>query len=137
MSVRRVLAGTAGSLAMASTAAMLALFVVSGTTGGAAGTIAAAIIYMTPLMMFQAATERPFGRWVDAARFPFDWFVYGGTKLAIGVAAAITGSVLMLLFGFATSWQNLYLANRMVVVVSLIGSCAVRLYSTTRSRLEE
>ena len=47
------------------------------------------------------------------------------------------GSSLVLLLGIVNSWQDLYLANRIVVVVSMIVLCLIRLYATTRSRLEE
>ena len=39
--------------------------------------------------------------------------------------------------GAQRKWQDLYLANRLVVVVSVIASCLIRLYGTTRRRLKE
>jgi sigma-B regulation protein RsbU (phosphoserine phosphatase) len=117
--------------------AFLALFVVQGNVRGDIGkTIAAAIVYMVPLLALQAVTEKTLRRWSDASNFPVDWIVYGGAKLVIGLACAAIGSALALLLGIVSRWQDLYLPNRMVVVVSVIAACLVRLYGTTRSRLE-
>lgn len=55
----------------------------------------------------------------------------------LGLAAAAIGSALALLLGIVSAWRDLYLPNRMVVVVSVIAACLIRLYSVTRSRLEE
>ena len=118
--------------------AFLALFVVQGNVRGDVGrTIAAAIVYMVPLLALQAATEKTLRRWADTSQFPVDWIVYGGAKLVMGLASAAVGSALALLLGIVSRWQDLYLPNRMVVVVSVIAACLVRLYGTTRSRLEE
>ena len=118
--------------------ALLALFVVEGTVKSDVGkTLAAAIVYMLPLLALQAVTEKPLRRRADTSRFPVDWIVYGGAKLVLGLAAAAIGSALALLLGIVARWQDLYLPNRMVVVVSVIAACLVRLYGTTRSRLEE
>ncbi|MGA7409412.1 MAG: PP2C family protein-serine/threonine phosphatase [Bryobacteraceae bacterium] len=120
------------------TCALLALFVVQGNVQGDVGkTLAAAIVYMLPLLALQAATEKTLRHWSDASRFPVDWIVYGGAKLVIGLASAAVGSALALLLGIVGKWQDLYLPNRMVVVVSVIAACLIRLYGTTRSRLEE
>jgi phosphoserine phosphatase RsbU/P len=135
---RRVVWGATISLASAIVCAILALFVIRGTLSSAVGTtIAAAIVYMLPLMALQAATEKALRQWSDASRFPLDWIVYGGAKLTLGLVAAGIGSLLAMLLGIVREWQDLYLANRMVVVMSVIVACLIRLYSTTRSRLEE
>jgi|SRR5271157_815306 len=135
---RRVAWGATISLASAIVCAILALFVIRGTLSSAVGTtIAAAIVYMLPLMALQAATEKALRQWSDASRFPLDWIVYGGAKLTLGLVAAGIGSLLAMLLGIVREWQDLYLANRMVVVMSVIVACLIRLYSTTRSRLEE
>ena len=135
---RRVVRAATISLASAAGCAVLALFVIRGTLSSAVGTtIAAAIVYMLPLMALQAATEEALRRWADASRFPVDWIVYGGAKLTLGLVVAGIGSSLALLLGIVRKWQDLYLANRMAVVVPVIASCLIRLYSTTRSRLEE
>jgi len=118
--------------------ALLALFVVQGNVKGDVGkTLAAALVYMLPLLALQAVTEKTLRRWADASRFPVDWVVYGGAKLVLGLAAAAVGSALAMLLGIVGKWQDLYLPNRMVVVVSVIAACLFRLYGTTRSRLEE
>lgn len=118
--------------------AVLVLFVLQGTLSSGVGqTIAAAIVYTLPLMALQAATEEALRRRVDASRFPLDWIVYGGAKLTLGLVAAGIGSSLALLLGILKKWQDLYLANRLMVVVYVIASCLIRLYGTTRSRLEE
>jgi serine phosphatase RsbU (regulator of sigma subunit) len=136
--VRRVVWVAALSLASTVGCALLALFVLRGTLGSDVGSsIAVAIIYMLPLLALQASTEKALRRLADASRFPVDWIVYGGAKLAIGLAAAGIGSSLVLLLGIVGRWQDLYLANRMVVVVSVIAACLIRWYGTTRSRLEE
>ncbi len=98
---------------------------------------AAATVYTIPLLALQAVTEKALQRWANASRFPVDWIVYAGAKLMIGLTAAAIGSALALLLGIVRNWQDLYLPNRMVVVVSVIAACLFRLYSTTRSRLEE
>ncbi len=117
--------------------ALLALFLVEGRVQGEIGkTLAAAIVYMLPLLALQALTEKTLRRWADASRFPLDWIVYGGAKLVLGLACAAIGSALALMLGIVGRWQELYLPNRMVVVVSVIAACLIRLYGTTRSRLE-
>jgi sigma-B regulation protein RsbU (phosphoserine phosphatase) len=126
------------SLLVAAICAVLVLFVLRGTVSSGVGqTLAAAIVYVLPLLALQAATEKALRRRADASRFPLDWILYGGAKLTIGLAAAGIGSSLALLLGIMRDWQDLYLANRMVVIVSVIASCLIRLYGTTRSRLEE
>jgi len=73
--------------------ALLALFVVQGNVKGDVGkTLAAALVYMLPLLALQAVTEKTLRRWADASRFPVDWVVYGGAKLVLGLAAAAVGS---------------------------------------------
>jgi sigma-B regulation protein RsbU (phosphoserine phosphatase) len=135
---RRVVWAATISLACAAVGAVLALFVIRGTLGSAVGTaLAAAIVYMLPFVALLAATEKALRRWADASRFPFDWILYGGAKLTLGLVAAGIGSALALLLGIVSKWQDLYLPNRMAVVVPVIASCLIRLYSTTRSRLEE
>src|SRR5512133_2873135 len=117
---------------------LLILFVLRGALSSGVGqTIAAAIVYVLPLMALQAATEAALGRRADALRFPLDWMFYGGAKLTLVLAAAGIGSSLAFLLGIVDKWQDLYVANRIVVVVSMIASCMIRLYATTRSRLEE
>ncbi len=117
---------------------VLVLFVLRGTLGSeVVQTIAAAVVYALPLLALHIPTEEALRRRVDASRFPLDWILYGGAKLTLGLAAAAIGSSLALLLGIVGNWQDLYLANRLVVVVSVISSCLIRLYGTTRSRLEE
>lgn len=135
---RRVATGTAISLLFATSCAILVLFVLRGTLSSGVGeTIAAAIVYTVPLLALQAATEQALRRRADAAHFPLDWILYGGAKLTLGLVAAGIGSSLVLLFGIIRDWQDLYLANRLAVIASVIVSCLIRLYGTTRSRLEQ
>jgi phosphoserine phosphatase RsbU/P len=118
--------------------AVLAVFVLRGTVSAEMGSaITLAILYTLPIMALQAATEQPLRRHADSLRFPLDWILYAGTKLILGLAAAGIGSLLALLFGIVKHWQELELANRMVVVVSVIVSCLIRVYGTTRHRLEQ
>ncbi len=118
--------------------ALLSLFILRGSFGGDAGqAVAIAIIYLLPMMALQASTEKTLRRWADAARFPKDWIIYGGAKLTLALACAGIGSLLTLLLGIVKRWSELYLANRMVVVVTVVAACLIRLYSRTRSRLEE
>jgi len=126
------------SLSSAAGCALLALFVLRGTLGSDVGrTLGAACVYLLPLLAVTAPTEAPVRRISDAMRFPMDWFVYGGAKLGLGLVAAGIGSALALLLGIVDRWQDLYLANRMVVVVSVVMSLLIRFYGMTRSRLEE
>ena len=126
------------SLLLAVGCGVLILFVLRGTLSSGVGqTLAAAIVYVLPLMALQAATEAALGRRADALRFPLDWIFYGGAKLTLVLAAAGIGSSLAFLLGIVDKWQDLYVANRIVVVVSMIASCMIRLYATSRSRLEE
>ncbi|MGD1105605.1 MAG: PP2C family protein-serine/threonine phosphatase [Terracidiphilus sp.] len=135
---KRILQALAIGLALTAGSALLALYIMRGTFGGEAGmVVAVAIIYMLPLVALQAITEKTLRRWADASRFPMDWIVYGGAKLTLSLAAAGIGSLLTLLLGIVHKWSDLYLANRMVVVVSVVAACLMRLYSRTRSRLEE
>ena len=136
-SARRLIVATVVSFGATATCALVALFVYSGTLNSAAIAVVAAVIYMMPLMLLQATTEKPLRRWADTAQFPVDWTIYGGLKLAIGLLVAAIGTSVMLLLGIAHSWRELYLANRMVVVVSLVVACVARLYSVTKDRLEE
>lgn len=125
-------------LASAAACAVLAFFLANGTLSRGVGTtIAAAMVYMLPLMALQISADKPLRRWTDASRFPLDWIVFGGAQLTIGLAAAAIGSALLLLLGIMRNWQDLYLPNRMVVAASVIATCSVRLYTTTRGRLEE
>jgi len=136
--IRRVALATAIFLVSTLGSAALALFIINGTLRIDIGvTLAAAIVYGGPLVALYAATEQALRRVADASRFPLDWVVYGGAKLIIGLVAAAIGSSLALLLGIVKRWQDLYLANRMVVVVSVIAALLIRFYSTTRSRLEE
>jgi phosphoserine phosphatase RsbU/P len=135
---RHVAKATTISLLFASSCAVLVLFVLRGTLSSGMGqTIAAAIVYTLPLVALQVATEQALRRRADASRFPLDWILYGGAKLTLALAAAGIGSSLALLLGIIKNWQDLYLANRLVVIASVIVSCLIRLYGTTRSRLEE
>jgi len=135
---KKLLWVAAATIAATASCALLAQFVLRGTVGGEAGiVVAVAIIYMLPLAALQAVTEKTLRRWSDASRFPMDWIVYGGAKLTLALAAAGIGSLLTLLLGIVHKWSDLYLANRMVVAVSVVAACLVRLYSRTRNRLEE
>ncbi|MGO8933268.1 MAG: PP2C family protein-serine/threonine phosphatase [Terracidiphilus sp.] len=135
---KRILQVLAVGLALAAGCALLVLFVMRGTLGSEAGTaVVVAFIYSLPLMALQAATEKQLRRWSDASRFPMDWIVYGGAKLILSLATAGIGSALTLLLGIVPRFSDLYLANRLVVVVSVGIACAIRLYSRTRNRLEE
>lgn len=89
------------------------------------------------MLAIEAATEKAVRRWADQSRFPIDWIVYGGAKVVLGLVVAGIGTALMLLLGMVARWQDLYIANRMVIVVWVIASCLVRLYSMTRRRLED
>jgi sigma-B regulation protein RsbU (phosphoserine phosphatase) len=129
----RILLFSFGAAAICSA---VALFVVFGTLRGLGWTVAAAMIYMTPLMLLQALTEKRLVAWADAAHFPFDWMIYGGAKLVFALTAAAVGSCFMMILGIVGHWQDLYLANRMVVVVSVVIACLIRLYSSTKNRLE-
>lgn len=85
--------GRQRSLSATAVCAVLALFVVRGTLRSDVGTaIAAAIVYLLPLMALQAPTEKALRRWVDELRFPVDWIVYAGAKLTLGLVAAGIGS---------------------------------------------
>lgn len=135
---RHVAKATAISLLFAASCSVLVLFALRGTLSSGVGqTIAAAIVYTLPLVALQVATEQALRRRADASRFPLDWILYGGAKLTLALAAAGIGSSLALLLGIIRNWQDLYLANRLVVIVSVIVSCLIRLYGTTRSRLEQ
>lgn len=135
---KRILKVLAVGLALTAGCALLVLFVMRGTLGSEAGTaVAVSIIYALPLMALQAVTEKLLRRWADASRFPMDWIVYGGAKLILSLAAAGVGSALTLLLEIVPKLSDLYLANRLVVVVSVGIACAIRLYSKTRNRLEE
>jgi phosphoserine phosphatase RsbU/P len=134
---RRVVLVVMSGLACTSLAVVLVLFVMNGTLRGYGTAIVFGIVYALPLMALQAATEAGLRRWADASRFPFDWIVYAGAKLIIALVSAGIGSSLALLVGLAKGWQELYIPNRMVVVLSLFIACALRFYSTTRNRLEE
>jgi sigma-B regulation protein RsbU (phosphoserine phosphatase) len=130
---RRVILGVAMSLA----ASALAVFVWGGGWSDLGGALVAALVYGLPLLAIEAATEKTALRWADRSRFPIDWIVYAGIKVALGLVVAGIGTALMLLLGIVSRWQQLYIANRMVVVVWVIASCLVRLYNMTRRRLED
>jgi phosphoserine phosphatase RsbU/P len=130
---RRVILGVAMSLA----ASALAVFVWGGGWSDLGGALVAALVYGLPILAIEAATEKTVRRWADGSRFPLDWIVYGGAKVVLGLVVAMIGTALMLLLGIVSRWQQLYVANRMVVVVWVIASCLVRLYNMTRRRLEE
>src|SRR5271157_5155156 len=128
---RRVAWGATISLASAIVCAILALFVIRGTLSSAVGTtIAAAIVYMLPLMALQAATEKALRQWSDASRFPLDWIVYGGAKLTLGLVAAGIGSGLASLLRRGQHGQDLPVAERKVVGMAVIVACLILLYST-------
>jgi serine phosphatase RsbU (regulator of sigma subunit) len=135
---KRILQALALGLALSAACALLVLFVLQGKFGGEAGTaVEVAFIYALPLMALQAATEKQLRRWADASPFPIDWIVYGGAKLTLSLITAGIGGALTLLLGIVHKWSDLYLANRLVVVISVGIACVIRLYSRTRNRLEE
>ena len=134
---KRMIWGAVLPISAAAGCAVVALFVVYGSISSGVGTaVAAALIYMTPLMLLQAITEKRLRSWADATPSPLDWIGYGGAKLVTGGIAAAIGTLLMVLLGIVQSWRDLYLANRMVVVVSFVFALLIRLYSTTKNRLE-
>jgi hypothetical protein len=105
---KRVVWLVAVALAAAIGCALLALFVFRGTLSSDVGTtLAAAVVYLLPMLALQAATEEVLRRRADASRFPVDWIVYGGGKLALGLVAAAIGSWLALLLGIVATWREL------------------------------
>jgi sigma-B regulation protein RsbU (phosphoserine phosphatase) len=124
-------------LAVGAACGLLAHFVMGGRFDAEVGMIIAlTTVYVLPLLALQAITEPALRRWSDASAFPLDWIVYGGAKLIICLASAAVSSSLALLLGIVTRWQDLYVANRMMVVIAVLAACLVRLNSTMRSRLE-
>ena len=136
-SARRGVLTAALSLSAVAGSAVLALFVFGGGWRDAGTALGVAVLYGLPILAVEALTETRLRRWADASRFPVDWVVYGGLKIVLGLAVAAIGSALVLLLGIVRDWHYLYLPNRMVVVVWVIASCLVRLYRTTRQRLED
>lgn len=129
---------TSLGVAIAIGCALVSLFILRGSIGGEVGkVVATAVIYILPSMAFQAATEKRLRQWADGSQFPMDWIVYGGAKLILATAAAGVASLLTLLLNIMQHFSDLYLANRMVVVVTVLTACAIRLHQSTRNRLEE
>jgi sigma-B regulation protein RsbU (phosphoserine phosphatase) len=131
-SKKRLVAMTIG---LAIAIAALVKFVITGSLGGLGGMLAAAFLYLLPIVATLGITERPMRRWMAAARFPMDWVIYVAVKLTATVAAAAVGGFLTVQTGLASA-ADLYTMNRVVVVMVLLVGCATEFYSATRSRLE-
>lgn len=116
---------------------LLALFVTGGGLRDVGTALSVAAVYGLPILALESLTEKSLRQRANAVQFPLDWIVYAGAKLVLGCVAVAAGSAMVLLLGIIGRWQDLYLANRTVVVVWVIASCLIRLYGNTRSRLEE
>ena len=122
---------------LAASCSLLTLFILRGSFGGSAGkAVAVAIIYLLPIMAFQAPPKKCSGD-RPTHRVPPGLVRLRRRKLTLSLASVGIGSSLTLLLGVVNKWSDLYLANRTVVVVTVGAACLVRLYARTRSRLEE
>ncbi len=125
----------ATNIGLAIAAAALVKFVVKGSLAGLGGMLAAGFLYLLPISALLAITEPPMRRWMAPARFPMDWIIFVAVKLTATAAAAAVGGTLAIQARLESS-SDLYVVNRVVVVAVVLVTCAMEVYSTTRSRLE-
>jgi sigma-B regulation protein RsbU (phosphoserine phosphatase) len=117
--------------------ALLSWFVMTGSLREIGVPVLAALLFLLPTLALEAAMRGPLDRLVDQARFPMDWGIFIGAKLVAAVGVAAIGGGSMMLLGLVTRWSDLYFICRMVVSAMVLLSCAIRLYTTTKSRLED
>jgi len=133
---KRMVRGAAMILGLAIAVTVLTKFVIAGSLGGLGRMLAAGFLYLLPISALQGIVERPMRRWMAPARFPMDWVIFVAVRLTAAAAAAGVGTLLI--------WQarledpaDLYTMNRVVVVMVVLLNCAIELYSSSRSRLEQ
>ena len=115
----------------------LGVFMFTGSLGGLGKMLGPATLYLLPALALQAAVALPTRRWMASLRPPMDWVLFVGVQLTVAGATAAVASFLMLVTGVAKSWNELVQANRVVIVAMVLITCAIELYSSTRSRLEK
>jgi len=132
----RIARPAAKILGLAIAVTVLTKFVMTGSLGGLGKMVAAGFLYLLPLVALQAIVERPMRGWMAAVRFPMDWTVFVAVRLTSAAAGAAAGSFMI--------WQmrlenpaDLSTMNRVVVVMVVVLNCAMELYASTRSRLEQ
>jgi hypothetical protein len=117
--------------------AVLGVFMFTGSLRGISSMLVPAIVYLLPALAVQAASGQPMRRWMARVPSPVEWVIFVGVQLTAAGATVAVASFLMLVTGMARNWRDLYQANRVVIVVMVLMTCAVELYSSTRSRLEQ
>ncbi len=132
----RVARGAALGIGMTLGFTALGVFMFSGSLGALWKMLGSAVFYLLPAVAMQAASERPTRRWMARVRSPMDWMIFVGVQLTVAGATAAVASFLMSVTGVVRNWSELYQANRIVIVVMVVITCAIELYSSTRRRLE-
>ncbi len=135
--VRRVGRAVALGVGMTFALAVLGVFMFTGSLRGISSMLVPAIVYLLPALAVQAASGQPMRRWMARVPSPVEWVIFVGVQLTAAGATVAVASFLMLVTGMARNWRDLYQANRVVIVVMVLMTCAVELYSSTRSRLEQ
>jgi len=116
---------------------VLAWFVVTGSLSGIGKAVAAALLYLLPVMALHAAMEQPMRRWMAAARFPMDWVIFVAAKFTVAGIAAAVGNFLALVTRLAAKASDLYQTDRFLIAMFVFLTSGIELYASTRHRLEE
>ena len=116
---------------------VLATFVLTGSLRELSTAIGASMLYILPAIALAAAIEAPMRRWMAPARFPMNWVIFVGARIVMSVAATAVGNFLMLLTRVVNSQSQLFTIDRLVIVMTVLISCGIELYASTRHRLED
>ena len=114
----------------------LAWYAIEGSLRGMGMALAHALLYVVPATLLRVPLQSTARRWIDAARFPFNWGIFIGVQLAMVLATVTLATFLALRIGLDRTAAELLPVNRVIVVVWLVFAFSLEIYSTTRSRLE-
>ena len=114
----------------------LAWYAIEGSLRGMGMALAHALLYVVPATLLRVPLQSTARRWIDAARFPFNWGIFIGVQLAMVLATVTLATFLALRIGLDRTAAELLPVNRVIVVVWLVFAFSLEIYSNTRRRLE-
>lgn len=128
--------GAALGVGLALGFATLGVYLVTGSLRGLGSMLLPAASYLLPAMAMQGVAAGPTHRWMARVRPPMAWLIFVGVQLMVAGATVAVASFLMSVTGAVRHWDELVQPNRVVIVVMVLVTCAIELYSSTRKRLE-